>query len=191
MYTKVLADTLSIEGSNMTVSKKHPLESKFKQSYIHYSCFYLGYTILRQLLLRLCHLSRTNNKFVNVNEIMMLTPTNKNTPIFEHISNLELRSIVEQLVNQLDNRRFVDFNTLLESKLEKFEVERTKFNEKIAKQAAINNKQLNKQLKQFVIANHNNKNRTSELRKKKILQIVSEIKFDIIVFDCIEDKYID
>jgi len=39
-----------------------------------------------------------------------------------------------------------------------------------------------------VITNQNNKNRTEELKQKKLLFIVSEVKFDIIVFDCVEEK---
>jgi len=80
-----------------------------------------------------------------------------------------MKHLLQQLVGLLDGKKFVEFHTLLTTKLDKFEMEQTRFNDKITKYAAINNKQLNKQLKQFVIANNNNKKRLVELKRKKIL----------------------
>lgn len=83
---------------------------------------------------------------------------------------------------------YKDFHSTLIGNLLKFKIEISNFNDKIAKYAHINNKQLNKQLKQFVITNQGNKNRSEEIRLKKVLFMVSEVKFDIIVFDCVEEK---
>jgi len=55
----------------------------------------------------------------------MLTPSTNNAPIFDHILNAEIKQIITNLLTFLDNQKYNDFYNLLNSKLDKFEIENT------------------------------------------------------------------
>jgi len=90
----------------------------------------------------------SNSKSVDIEKLVALTPREDNTPVLESLKDQTIKSLVEKLIKTLENRKYGDYLKELLENLGKFKVEQSDYNEKIAKYSTINNRQLNKQLKQ-------------------------------------------
>jgi len=157
------------------------------------SCYYIGYSIVRQLILKMCSMSKLNNKYLDINEILnnnININSNNHDHVFNYIKIDQIKIILCELSKLIDNRNYETFLITLLSQLDIFKVTLSNYNDKIKKYTELNNNFLNKQLKNYI--NNESVNIYSpEYKNKKILTIISEVKEEIIIFDCIEDGYIN
>lgn len=60
---------------------------------------------MRQILLRLCHLSKGTNAYVDVGSLTALPQGDSNDAIFDYFKNKEVRKVFVDLCSLLDSKK--------------------------------------------------------------------------------------